>query len=94
MQFGLIAAGCIGQLRAQALQKIPGAKLSAVTEIDQQRAAQVATSAHARVYKDVAELVGTDQGQPALTRAHRRITACSARNACRNRPGFPEGDTE
>ena len=40
MQFGLIGAGCIGQLRAQALAKIPGAKLVAVTEIDQQRATQ------------------------------------------------------
>src|SRR5438874_4392330 len=61
MQFGLIGAGCIGQLRAQALARIPGAKLVAVTEIDQQRAAQAAGPARARVCQDVAELVGLDQ---------------------------------
>jgi predicted dehydrogenase len=61
MQFGLIGAGCIGQLRAQALQKIPGAKLFAVTEIDSQRAARVAARAQARVCKDVAELLGSDE---------------------------------
>jgi predicted dehydrogenase len=61
MQFGLIGAGCIGQLRAQALAKIPGAKLVAVTEIDPQRAAHVAAGAQAQVCKDVAELLGSDQ---------------------------------
>jgi predicted dehydrogenase len=61
MQFGLIGAGCIGQLRAQALAKVPGAKLVAVTDVDQQRAAQVAAPAQARVCKDVAELLGSDQ---------------------------------
>lgn len=49
MHFGLIGAGCIGQLRAQTLAKVPGAKLVAVTDVDQQRAAQVAASAQAPV---------------------------------------------
>jgi predicted dehydrogenase len=61
MQFGLIGAGCIGQLRAQALARIHGAKLVAVTEIDQQRATQAAAPARARVCRDVAELLGLDQ---------------------------------
>ena len=61
MQFGLIGSGCIGQLRAQALAKVAGTKLVAVTDIGRQRAAQVATSAKARVCKDVAELLSADQ---------------------------------
>ena len=61
MQFGLIGAGCIGQLRAQALAKVPGAKLVAVVDVDQERAVQAAGSARARVCKDVAELLGSDQ---------------------------------
>jgi predicted dehydrogenase len=57
MQFGLIGAGCIGQLRAQALAKVPGAKLVAVAEIDQQRAARVAAPSRARVCNDVTEML-------------------------------------
>lgn len=59
--FGLIGAGCIGQLRAEALRKIPGAKLAAVTEIDRARAAELAAPAHARVCKDLDELLGLDE---------------------------------
>jgi predicted dehydrogenase len=61
MQFGLIGAGCIGQLRAQALAKVPGAKLVAIVDVDQERAVQAAGSARARVCKDVAELLRSDQ---------------------------------
>jgi predicted dehydrogenase len=61
MQFGLIGAGCIGGLRAQALAKVPGAKLIAVTDLDQQRAARVAASTRARVCKDSAEMLDLDQ---------------------------------
>jgi predicted dehydrogenase len=61
MQFGLIGAGCIGDLRAQALRKTPGAKLVAVSEIDPRRAAQVAAPARARVCKDVAEMLDLAQ---------------------------------
>src|SRR5947209_15803445 len=57
MQFGLIGAGCIGQLRAQALAKVPGAKLIAATDVDQQRAARVAAPIRARVCNEVAEML-------------------------------------
>src|SRR5712691_1515246 len=61
MQFGLIGAGCIGQLRAQALAKMPGTKLVAVADVDQERAARVTGAARARVCKGVAELVAADE---------------------------------
>ncbi len=61
MHFGLIGAGCIGRLRAEALRKIPDARLAAVTEIDQARAAELAAPAQARVCKDLDELLGLDQ---------------------------------
>jgi len=61
MQFGLIGAGCIGGLRAQALAKVPGAKLIAVTDVDQQRAARIAAPTRARVCKDIAEMLELDE---------------------------------
>ena len=61
MQFGLIGAGCIGGLRAQALAKVPGAKLIAVTDVDQQRATRVAAPTRARVCNDTAEMLDLDQ---------------------------------
>ncbi len=57
MQFGLIGAGCIGGLRAQALAKVPGAKLVAVTDVDPHRAEHVAARAQARVCKNLAEII-------------------------------------
>lgn len=61
MHFALIGAGCIGRLRAEALRKIPGATLAAVTEIDQARAAELAAPAHARVCQDLDELLGLEE---------------------------------
>ena len=61
MQFGLIGAGCIGGLRAQALAKVPGAKLIAVTDVDQQRAARVAAPTRVRVCKDLTEMLGLNE---------------------------------
>ncbi len=49
MRFGLIGAGCIGNLRARALAKISGAKLVAVTDITAAAAAAIAGPAGARV---------------------------------------------
>ncbi|MBA3609557.1 MAG: Gfo/Idh/MocA family oxidoreductase, partial [Chthoniobacterales bacterium] len=57
MQFGLIGAGCIGQLRVQSLQKISGAKLVAVTDVDRQRTATLADGASARACRDIGELL-------------------------------------
>jgi len=61
MQFGLIGAGCIGGLRAQALAKVSGTKLIAVTDVDQRRAARIATPTRVRVCKDIAEMLGLDE---------------------------------
>jgi predicted dehydrogenase len=61
MQFGLIGAGCIGRLRAQALAKVPDARLVAVADVDLARAASVAAPAQAHVSKEVAEMLRLDQ---------------------------------
>ena len=34
MKFGLIGAGCIGQLRAKALAQVEGCVLSAIVDVD------------------------------------------------------------
>ena len=60
MEFGLIGAGRIGHLRAKALQQLANVKLAAVFDLDQQRAAQVAAPARARICKDITELLRAD----------------------------------
>ncbi len=49
MDFGLIGAGCIGDLRAKALQRVDGAKLVAVFDADPPKAAQVGAVSGAKV---------------------------------------------
>jgi predicted dehydrogenase len=56
MRFGLIGAGCIGQLRARALQKLAGAKLVAIADLDQQRAVEVAGPVGAKVFANAADV--------------------------------------
>lgn len=60
MQFALIGAGCIGQLRARALAKVAGAKLVGVTDISRDAASRVAGLAGAKVFATVAELLRAD----------------------------------
>ena len=45
MNFGLIGAGGIGRVRAQALHATPGCRLAAVADLDQARAASIAAGA-------------------------------------------------
>ena len=75
MQFGLIGAGCIGGLRAQALAKIPDAKLVAVTDVDQRRAARIATPTRGRVCKDIAEMLGLDEIEAVIVSNRRNTRA-------------------
>jgi len=42
MKFGLIGAGCIGQLRAKALAQVEGCVLSAIVDVDPVRARAMA----------------------------------------------------
>ena len=60
MRFGLVGTGCIGQLRAKALAKIPGAKLVAITDVNQAAAATLAAATGARVVTGLPELLGAD----------------------------------
>ena len=49
MRFGLIGAGLIGRLRAQAIAKIPGATVTAVTDVAEPAARELAGKYGARV---------------------------------------------
>ena len=57
MDFGLIGAGRIGALRAKALQRLAGAKLVAVADVDPERAAKAAVYSGARAFKNLSELL-------------------------------------
>lgn len=61
MKFGLIGAGCIGNIRADALKKIDGAQLMAVTDVDEGRAANLAAGHGARVFKTADDLIKSDE---------------------------------
>ena len=61
MQFGLIGAGCIGQLRSKALIKVRGAKLIGVADVDHRRAAEVAATVDAKVFASSADLLACDE---------------------------------
>lgn len=57
MKFGLIGAGCIGQLRAKALAQAEGCVLSAITDVDPARARAMAPSSEVKVFQDVDEML-------------------------------------
>lgn len=57
MKFGLIGAGCIGQLRAKALAKVEGCELSAIVDVDPVRARAMASSSDVKTFKDVQEML-------------------------------------
>jgi predicted dehydrogenase len=57
MKFGLIGAGCIGQLRAKALAQVEGCVLSAIVDVDPVRARAMASSSDVKIFKDVQEML-------------------------------------
>lgn len=57
MRFGLIGAGLIGRLRAQAIAKIPGASLAAVTDVAEPVARELAGKYGARVAPTLDQLL-------------------------------------
>ena len=56
-RFGLIGCGEIGKLRAQAIKRTPGAQLTAVSDIDPERARGIATNCGGAVVSDWRKLV-------------------------------------
>jgi predicted dehydrogenase len=56
MKFGLVGAGCIGQLRAKALEGVPGCELSGVADADQGVARELASSHKAEVFGNFQDL--------------------------------------
>ena len=59
MRFGLVGAGGIGKLRARALEKTSGCRLTAVADVDRVRAIEVAGSA--AIFEDYRDLLDSDQ---------------------------------
>jgi len=57
MKFGLIGAGCIGQIRAKALRRIKGCELTAVTDVDKTRAYEAATMHGAKVFDNYEQML-------------------------------------
>ena len=59
MRFGLIGAGCIGRIRAQALKKTEGCGLSAVADIERDRARAIAPLNETCVFKDYQQMLAS-----------------------------------
>lgn len=57
MRLGLIGCGMVGALRATAIGRVPSARLLAVSDLDQSRAAAIAGRARARIEPDWRSLV-------------------------------------
>lgn len=60
VRFGLIGAGNIGQLRARALGMLANSELSAIADVDTERAKAVATSPQTRVFDDYQKMLASD----------------------------------
>lgn len=60
MRFGLIGAGCIGQVRARALQSCDGCELVAVSDVDIARARGLTASPATQVFDDYRRLLDLD----------------------------------
>ena len=61
MNFGLIGAGRIGNLRAKALSRSAVAKLVAITDLDRQRTAQMSGRSAAKICQNVSELLKLEE---------------------------------
>lgn len=61
MRFGLVGAGGIGRVRAQALMHAEGCRLSAVTDMDEKRAQALATATGARAFPSLDAFLASDE---------------------------------
>jgi len=61
MRFGLVGAGGIGKVRAQALMHAEGCRLSAVTDMDEERAQALATATGARAFPSLDAFLASDE---------------------------------
>ena len=58
VRFGLVGAGEIGRLRADALRRVPGCRLEAVADADLARAEAAARAAGAQSFADLGRMLG------------------------------------
>lgn len=61
MRFGLIGAGGIGRIRAQALNLCQDHELVAISDLDKERAQSLAPSRRTAIYKDYETLIASDE---------------------------------
>ena len=61
VRFGLIGAGCIGQMRAQALKKVDHCQLAAVVDVDKGLARAAAPSRDTYVLDDYQRMLALDE---------------------------------
>lgn len=59
MRFGLIGAGNIGKIRARALQNTPGCKLTAIADLDIERARAAAPSTSIAIFADYQQMLAS-----------------------------------
>ena len=53
MKFGIISAGCIGQLRAKALAQVDGCMFSGIADVNPVRARAMAPSSEVNILENV-----------------------------------------
>jgi predicted dehydrogenase len=61
VRFGLIGAGGIGQVRAMALKNLDGCELTAIADVDKERAKAVAPNPRTLIFDDYQKLLADDE---------------------------------
>jgi predicted dehydrogenase len=61
MRFGLVGAGCIGQIRVKALKNLEGCEVVAITDVDKERARALALSSKTHIFDNYQKLLSMSE---------------------------------